>query len=100
MSVDLPTPGSPPSRTSAPATTPPPKTRSNSPTPVETRGVSTPVMSLNGIGEDTHDAGLSTTAVIRSSTNVFHCWQTYCVFGFMFRHAYGDLARSQSARLL
>src|SRR5213083_1852647 len=114
MSVDLPTPGSPPSRTSAPATTPPPKTRSNSPTPVETRGVSTPVMSLNGIGEDPHEAGLSTTAVIRSSTNVFHCWQeghrpihfgavwphcwqTYCVLGFTLDHGSRGL-RVESAK--
>src|SRR5438093_4474932 len=100
MSVDFPTPGSPPSRTRAPGTSPPPNTRSNSPTPVETRGVSTPVISLNAIGEDSQGAGLSTTAPIRSSTNVFHCWQeghrpihfgavwphcwqTYWVFGFI-----------------
>src|SRR5690625_4125942 len=33
-SVDLPTPGSPASSTTAPGTNPPPSTRSNSPTPV------------------------------------------------------------------
>jgi len=32
--VDLPTPGSPASRIAAPGTNPPPKTRSNSPTPL------------------------------------------------------------------
>ena len=36
-SVDLPTPGSPPSSTTAPGTSPPPKTLSNSPKPVATR---------------------------------------------------------------
>src|SRR5438128_7844027 len=77
MSVDLPTPGSPPSSTSAPATTPPPSTRSNSATPVETRGVSTPVISVNGIGDESaesHAAGASAVAITRSSTNVLHCW--------------------------
>ena len=32
--MDLPTPGSPESKTTAPGTMPPPRTRSNSPTPV------------------------------------------------------------------
>jgi len=35
--VDLPMPGSPPSRMSDPGTTPPPSTRSNSSMPVESR---------------------------------------------------------------
>ena len=39
-SVDLPMPGSPPSSTSDPGTTPPPSTRSNSPMPVERRVLS------------------------------------------------------------
>src|SRR5690606_2334485 len=34
---DLPIPGSPPTSTTAPATRPPPSTRSNSPMPVDTR---------------------------------------------------------------
>ena len=38
-SVDLPMPGSPPSRITPPGTTPPPSTRSNSSTPVGKRGV-------------------------------------------------------------
>ena len=38
-SVDLPIPGSPPSRTSDPGTTPPPSTRSSSPSPVVSRPV-------------------------------------------------------------
>ena len=46
-SVDLPTPGSPASRITAPGTIPPPSTRSNSPTPVgrfEARSPSTSPM--------------------------------------------------------
>src|SRR5690606_38429046 len=39
-SVDLPTPGSPPTRTTDPGTSPPPSTRSNSPTPVGNRASS------------------------------------------------------------
>ncbi|CFW44741.1 Uncharacterised protein [Bordetella pertussis] len=39
-SVDLPMPGSPPISTTAPATSPPPSTRSNSSSPVGWRGVS------------------------------------------------------------
>src|SRR5262249_48015305 len=75
MRVDLPTPGSPPSRTSAPATTPPPSTRSNSLIPVEILGDSTPVISGKRIGDEFQEAGLAMVDVIRSSTKVFHCWQ-------------------------
>src|SRR5262249_4693431 len=100
MSVDLPTPGSPPNSTSAPATTPPPRTRSNSAIPVDSRGASTPVISLNRMGTESQDGGASAaTALTRSSTKVFHCWQegqwpihfgdvwphcwqAYCVLGF------------------
>src|SRR5215470_404060 len=100
MSVDLPTPGSPPNSTSAPATTPPPRTRSNSPIPVVTRGTSAHVISPKRTGDESQEAGFFTTGVIRSSANVFHCWQpghrpihlgeydphcwhTYCVFAFI-----------------
>src|ERR1700753_2425363 len=38
MIVDLPMPGSPPIRSAEPGTSPPPVTRSNSPTPVTRRG--------------------------------------------------------------
>src|SRR5262249_14551210 len=97
ISVDLPTPGSPPSRVSAPATTPPPRTRSNSVIPLETRGASILAISVNRTGAESHEGGTSiAAAVTRSSTNVFHCWhdghrpihfgeaaphcwQTYCV---------------------
>src|SRR3954470_12574059 len=44
-SVDLPMPGSPPIRTRDPGTTPPPRTRSNSPMPVESRSETTVSMS-------------------------------------------------------
>src|SRR5436190_762423 len=43
--VDLPMPGSPPMRTSDPGTTPPPRTRSNSPIPVVSRSATTVSMS-------------------------------------------------------
>src|SRR5262245_52512330 len=100
MSVDLPTPGSPPSRTSAPGTTPPPRTRSNSSMPVGMRATSVPEISWKGTGTESHEPGPSPVAtVIRSSTRAFHCWQdghrpihfgevwphcwqTYCVLGF------------------
>src|SRR5690349_4546658 len=75
INVDFPTPGSPPNKTSAPATTPPPRTRSNSAIPVDTRGVSMPVISVNRIGEESHDGGASAAAACTlSSTNVFHSW--------------------------
>src|SRR5262249_17596805 len=101
-SVDFPTPGSPPSNTSAPATTPPPKTRSNSATPVEIRGVSVADdICSNKTGVESQDGGAAAAgAVIFSSTNVFHswqvgqrpihlgevwphCWQAYWVFDFI-----------------
>src|ERR1051326_9151336 len=100
MSVDLPTPGSPPKSTSPPATTPPPRIRSNLPIPVVTRGTSAHVISRKRTGDDSQEAGLFTTGVVRSSANVFHCWQaghrpihfaeedphswhTYCVLAFI-----------------
>src|SRR5690606_16218960 len=61
-SVDLPMPGSPPINTKEPSTTPPPRTRSNSAMPVETRCSSRTGTSLSAItapceGPDAAGAG-------------------------------------------
>ena len=49
-SVDLPTPGSPPTSTSEPGTRPPPSTRSSSPTPVSRRSASAAGTSASATG--------------------------------------------------
>src|SRR5712671_137985 len=107
MSVDLPTPGSPPKSIKAPGTTPPPSTRSNSAIPVGMRGVSGELISSKGTGEESQDLGESAEAAMRSSTKEFHswqegqrpihlgelwpqCWQAYCVFAFNVSNLRGD----------
>ena len=50
IKVDLPIPGSPPSRTSEPLTKPPPNTLSNSPIPVCVRIASFPITSFKDLG--------------------------------------------------
>ena len=50
--VDLPTPGSPPSTVTDPATSPPPSTRSSSGSPVGTGSVASPTASAIGMGTD------------------------------------------------
>src|SRR5690348_3379426 len=102
INVDLPTPGSPPSRMSAPATTPPPSTRSNSAIPVGVRGTSAPAISSKAIGAESHERGRSSPLLVvaaRSSTSELqalhdgqrpihfgeiypHCWQAYWVLAF------------------
>src|SRR3954470_2908388 len=82
VSVDLPMPGEPPSRTSEPGTSPPPSTRSNSPTPVDSRGVGARATSRSGTGRTAAVAGARPRpaaprarpagATARSSTSVFH----------------------------
>src|SRR3954447_149136 len=87
-------PGEPPSRTSEPGTSPPPSTRSNSPTPVDSRGVGARATSRSGTGRTAAVAGAPPRpapppppppgpppaaprarpagATARSSTSVFH----------------------------
>ena len=50
VSVDLPMPGEPPSRTSEPGTSPPPSRRSSSPMPVASRGARSAATSRSGTG--------------------------------------------------
>src|SRR6185503_14606532 len=101
ISVDFPTPGSPPRRISAPATTPPPRTRSNSAMPVGVRGASAPTIASNATGIESHvGRAFYVVGVERSSTKEFHswhvghrpihfvdmythCWQAYCVLAFV-----------------
>src|SRR5690606_18935190 len=47
--VDLPMPGSPPTSTTAPSTRPPPRTRSSSPMPVDTRTSAAWVTSFSAV---------------------------------------------------
>ena len=51
--VDLPIPGSPPTKTREPFTKPPPKTLSSSPIPVLTLTASAPLTSFNSLGVTT-----------------------------------------------
>src|SRR6185295_5705546 len=76
-SVDLPIPGSPPTRTSEPGTRPPPKTRSSSSIPRRRRGMSASAMPARGSATP---AAVAPRAIARSvrvvsrttvSTNVF-----------------------------
>jgi hypothetical protein len=99
-SVDLPTPGSPPSNTSEPATRPPPSTESSS--PICERIRTSPPRSVDTSDSGTTRGGSTAAAGSRawtSSTSVFqplhcgqrpihreeaaaHCWQTYETLGF------------------
>src|ERR1035437_2169932 len=67
--VDLPTPGSPHSSGVDPSTTPPPRTRSNSPTPVEIVGLAPSLTSRSDVA--TSVARLL-VFVVHSSSSVFH----------------------------
>jgi hypothetical protein len=51
-SVDLPTPGSPPTTVTEPGTSPPPSTRSSSGSPVGTGSVASPIASAMGMGTE------------------------------------------------
>ncbi len=78
-SVDLPTPGSPASRTTAPGTSPPPSTRSSSPTPVGAcRAASTSICPISRAVER-----VGATATVRgptpaapTSATVPHSWHS------------------------
>ncbi|BDZ55453.1 hypothetical protein GCM10025870_25260 [Agromyces marinus] len=80
--MDLPTPGSPESRIAAPATTPPPSTRSNSPMPLGRCAAFS--LSRNAeIGRAARPAGGATGCRLRvmpvsvpDSTTVPHCWHS------------------------
>src|SRR5579875_894830 len=80
-SVDLPTPGSPPIKTSDPGTSPPPSTRSTSPIPRTTRGASSRDTSVIGVATAGGAAAAARPPTVPpprdgagtgSSTNVFH----------------------------
>ena len=78
----MPTPGSPPTRTKEPLTSPPPNTRSNSSSPLETRSSpaeSTPTSEI-GVGAaataTTPDRPPTATAATASSIKVFHSPQS------------------------
>ena len=78
--VDLPTPGSPPSKISEPATKPPPSTRSSSAMPEARRSVSTWSLTWSrrtGDWPSATPAALTRGGAIAwsSSTRVFHSWQ-------------------------
>ena len=76
-SVDLPTPGSPASNTAAPATMPPPSTRSNSSTPVLRRADAVVDTSGSGTaGADATVARVAGPAVALASTTVPHAWHS------------------------
>jgi hypothetical protein len=81
-SVDLPMPGSPPINTTDPGTTPPPSTRSSSPMPLEQRSSRAGATAVIGSGcraapppRAARAPALGSTAS-RSSTSVFHSWQS------------------------
>src|SRR6266446_688906 len=75
--VDLPIPGSPPTRTTEPGTTPPPSTKSNSSSPVRQRAIPPPSTAARRTGGRAVSASDRLTALppdrpIGSSTSVFH----------------------------
>src|SRR5689334_14865137 len=82
--VDFPIPGSPPSSTSDPGTTPPPSTRSNSSMLVDKRAWFCSSMSAYNLAEPAADSAYRCSAVAaviaagcgRSSTNEFHAPQS------------------------
>jgi hypothetical protein len=74
VSVDLPMPGEPPSRTSEPGTSPPPRTMSSSPIPVPSRGARSALTSRRRTGRSTGPVARAVRAPgpgARSSTSVF-----------------------------
>src|SRR5713101_4426809 len=80
--VDLPTAGSPPTRTTLPGTTPPPSTRLSSPQARERRGAVSDSISLSGTGR-LRVGAWAAAACLRpgpdlrtwNSWSVFHAWQ-------------------------
>ena len=121
-SVDLPIPGSPPTRTSEPGTSPPPRTRSNSSIPSRRRGRSASAIAARPVGATRPGrragpprvrprAGSWTTV----STRLFHSpqaghwpsqrrndsaqdWQTKRLFGRAIAQAAGQAARLTAPR--
>ena len=78
VSVDLPMPGEPPSRTTEPGTTPPPSTRSSSPMPVLSRATSSARTSRSGTARPGAAFAPPPRAVLAgatSSTSVFQSEQ-------------------------
>ena len=75
--MDLPMPGSPPSKVTEPATMPPPNTRSSSPMPVATALAGVTSTSAIGRGAAAGDAPTwrAVAGSTRSSINVFHARQ-------------------------
>src|SRR5699024_2515156 len=74
-SVDLPTPGSPASRSTPPGTTPPPSTRSNSAMPDAERSVDSAFTSVIGRAPTAGVAGaVRAVWVIPASSTVPHAW--------------------------
>ena len=75
--VDLPTPGSPATRTTAPGTSPPPRTRSSSSTRVGTaRAVSTSTWSIGRAGVVTAAARVVRTVGAPTSSTLPHAWHS------------------------
>src|SRR5882724_13711846 len=77
-SVDLPMPGSPPTRSTEPRTKPPPVTRSSSAIPEERRGaswllpVSDSSAKVRPLRLERIETGIDVAPVVSSSTSVFH----------------------------
>ncbi len=75
----MPTPGSPESRTTAPATIPPPSTRSNSAMPVGRCSAVPAEISVMGraarVAVGARGAGIRPPPA-SASTTVFHCWHS------------------------
>src|SRR5882724_12579330 len=77
-SVDLPIPGSPPTRSTEPRTKPPPVTRSSSTMPDERRGaswllpVSDSSLKVRPLRLERIETGIDVAPVVSSSTSVFH----------------------------
>src|SRR5438034_5719451 len=86
-SVDLPTPGSPPISTTSPATKPPPRTRSSSPTPLGMRCASRALTSARRFSSELFATPAKRCFAALSamlSTSVFHapqCGHCPCHFG-------------------
>lgn len=107
-SVDFPMPGSPPIRTAEPGTSPPPRARSNSASPVDlrtgssvgrlrgTNSIPRPPLERSCFWENTV-AGASSTIVFHSAQSAHcpchpvetapHAWHTYRFFAFAMRGA-------------
>src|SRR5438270_8970591 len=76
-SVDLPTPGSPATRMTAPGTRPPPSTRSSSPTPLGlARAASTSTSAIGRAGALTGPAETVRSLAAPTSSMVPHAWHS------------------------